>query len=190
MSKEWSRVIADIDRYSDDKLIGEAESHYVWSKSSRVEWMVKWNVECISGGQLDGYILQHMTTDIFGEKNDSYEAWQVTNGIIERCVENGKICKHDDLWSFTYMNFISEEELSEYMEMLNAMVTFNSMVYWIPINTEAYKEVAAWERGCVPAARDLKSSFTMKSNVSSYSVFDRYRGWDFKKILADAISNE
>lgn len=129
MSKEWRRVIADIDRYSNDKLIGEAELHYEWSKSSRVEWMVKWNVENICGGQLDGYILQHMTTDIFGEKSDYYEAWQVENGIVEQCVEDGKICEHDDLWAFTYMNFICEDEVQDYMNKPNAVVKYGSKVY-------------------------------------------------------------
>lgn len=142
---------------------------------------VKWNVSKIAGHKdASGIILQrmNMNSHISCLRSISYwEMWEVVDGKVV-----GNECEYDDKWS-SFPSFLIRDYEDEIAKSSDGVVKFTSKVYWIPLECDAYKEIIKWDVCVVPEASELKSSFTLTSNVDQYYVCDRSYEWNCKDIL-------
>lgn len=127
---------------------------------------IKWNIQAISGeDNANGFIVQRFNRTAFPsldylKDTRYYEAWAVTNGI---CDENRVFDDGYNVYLYPSDRDQFQEELVEAIILssgTSGRIIFKGDVFWIPIISQLYPQIAAWKKGEVKEAGDLLSART------------------------------
>ena len=128
---------------------------------------IRWNVKEISGkNEANGYIVQYMNIQSSNRCISSahyYEAWLVEDGLISN-EDTGTLW--DDVWDVPYSYL--DKDINQ------ISVTFSSIIYWIPKDSENFDCIMGWNRHEAPEAGFLRATHFVDWDIEKFFVCRRY----------------
>ena len=127
---------------------------------------IKWSVGKISGAEDgSGFIVQEVSIGFASESlmesnftsTRYFAAWKVTSGTI--AIDSASD-DYDDM--FALGDPLARREALAQSLWTKGRVSFSGRVFWIPAGSTLYSTVESWAEGCVPEAKDLRSSYTFE----------------------------
>lgn len=145
----------------------------------RILWLPE---EICKGRESSGYIVQHMhiESQVPSIKNDDYwECWKVISLSLS---DSRGGYSYDDSWC-PLPAYMAHCFLDEISNSKSGTVVYYSEVYFIPKCSLEYEEVEKWKPVQGSPANELPMTYHFNCKVSSYYLCDRYKRWDYKKLL-------